>query len=75
MSRIRNLLVTSPILYHYTTVPTVGEETAQVMDGSSKSNYFSNYILTSKRFEICRQWLRSFTLHFAYDVSSLRLTT
>jgi len=45
------------------------------MDGSSKSNYFSNYILTSKRFEICRQWLRSFTLHFAYDVSSLRLTT
>jgi len=32
------------------------------MDDSSNSNYSSNYTLPSKRFEICRQLLRSFTL-------------
>ena len=32
------------------------------MDDSSNSNYSSNYKLPSKRFEICRQLLRSFIL-------------
>ena len=41
--------------------PTVGEEHRRWMDGSSNSNYASNYILTSKCFEIRRQLLRSFT--------------
>ena len=41
--------------------PTFGAGRTQAMD-SSNSNYSSNYILPSKRFEICRQLLRSFIL-------------
>ena len=44
--------------------PTFGAGRTQAMD-SSNSNYSSNYILPSKRFEICRQLLRSFTLRYA----------
>jgi len=41
------------------------------MDDSSNSNYSSNYILPSKRFEICRQLLRSFTFRL-YETGCVR---
>ena len=43
----------------------------QAMDDSSNSNYSSNYILPSKRFEICRQLLRSFTFRL-YETGCVR---